>query len=190
MKPKAFVTIAVIGGALYLVYVYLRKSGTWDKWFAPAIGGNEFTDEAALLAYCNLQNLALDDGGLAVFVDSTGTRHSDTCANWIRSQGKAGMASVAASHPGVDPAVLEKLRAAAASSPILGCDRANVDQWNLLLQELDPTAQTSDLASAGVQRGQNDVMNALTYLSLRCQCGLSQVAPPDIAFHNPMSWVN
>lgn len=189
MKSKTFVTIAVIGGALYLVYVYLQKSGMWAKWFAPVGGGNEFTDEAALIAYCNQQNLAIDDGGLAVFIDSQGTRHSATCADWIRSQASGkGMAAIADTHPGVDQAVLRKLRAAAVASPIIGCDRANVDQWNLLLQELDPAAQVSELP--GVQRGQNDVMNALQYLTLRCQCGLTQLAPQEVAFDNPGAWVN
>jgi hypothetical protein len=191
VKSKTFVTIAVIGGALYLVYVYLQKSGMWAKWFTPAGGGNEFTDEAALLAYCNSQDIAVNDGGLAVFIDAQGTRHSASCADWIRSQSTGkGMAALEALHPGVDKAMLEKLRAAAMASPILGCDRANVDQWNLLLQELDPAAQTSDLSAAGVERGRNDLMNALTYLSLRCQCGLSQVAPPDTTSDNPLAWVN
>ena len=183
MNQKTLITIAVVGGASVLLFLYLKKSGKLDQWF-PAAASNEFTDETALLAYCMRQNLQADNGGPAVFVDSTGARHTASCADWLRAQQGSGggqTAGLSAVNPAVDKAMLAKLRDAAMGT--LGQDLANVAQWNLMLHELDPAAAPLNSSDRGT-------MNAEQYLVQRAQGGLSQVAPAEAAFVNPAQWVN
>lgn len=189
MKTKTMITMALVGGGLVLVYLYLRKSGTWATLF-PGQATNEFTDQQKLLAYCMAQNLQVDQGGQAIFIDQSGARHAASCADWLHAQSGGGQAAGLSAVKQVDGTLLGKLRTAALSSPVMGVDRANVDQWNLLLRDLDPQARTSDLAEVGIRRGENDQMSAEHYLELRHRAGLTALAPVEPHFENPMSWVN
>ncbi len=182
MNQKTLITIAVVGGAGVLLYLYLRKSGKLDKWF-PSAASNEFTDEAALLAYCMRQDLQALPPVTAVFIDTTGARHTAACADWLSAQQRSGggqTAGLSAVNPAVDKNMLAILRQAAMGT--LGQDLANVAQWNLMLRELDPQAAPLD--------GQGS-MNAEQYLVRRMQGGLPQIAPLDETFTNPAgAWVN
>ena len=182
MNQKTLITIALVGGAGVLLYLYLRKTGTLDRLF-PSAASNEFTDETALLAYCMRQDLQALPPASAVFIDSSGARHTATCADWLSAQQGSGggqTAGLPAANPAVDQAMLTKLRHAMMAT--VGQDLANVAQWNLLLRDLDP--QAAPLEGDGS-------MNAEQYLVRRMQGGLPQVAPLDETFTNPGgAWVN
>ena len=187
MKTKHFMIVVGVGGALVLVYLYLKKSGMLQAWLG---GQNEFTDQAKLLEFCTRQNLAIDNGGQAIFIDARGQRHSASCSDWLRAQDGSGGGQTAglAAVRQTDGTLLEKLRNAALTNPVMGLDRANVAQWNLLLKEIDPQARTSDMSEAGIDGAR--MMNAAEYLAHRHQAGLTALAPVEVAFPNPMSWVN
>lgn len=187
MKTKHFITVVAIGGGLVLVYLYLKKSGILATWLAAP---NEFTDQAKLLEYCTRQNLAIDNGGQAIFIEPNGQRHSASCSDWLRAQDGSGGGQTAglAAVRKVDGTLLEKLRNAALTNPVMGLDRANVAQWNLLIKEIDPQARTSDMSEAGIDGAR--LMTAAEYLAHRHQAGLTALAPVEQAFANPMSWVN
>lgn len=182
MNQKTLITIALVGGAGVLLYLYLRKSGKLDQMF-PSAATNEFSDETALLAYCMRQDLQALPPASAVFIDSTGAKHTASCADWLSAQqgsGSGQTTGLSAVNPAVDKVMLAKLRDAMIGT--LGQDLANVAQWNLVLRELDPQAAPLD--------GEGS-MNAETYLVRRMAGGLPQVAPAEQAFTNPGgAWVN
>ena len=186
MNQKTLVTIAVIGGAGVLLILYLNKSGKLAQWFGSTAPANEFIDEPSLLAFCMKQNLQVDNGGQAVFIDSTGARHTASCADWLSAQQNqsgggqtAGLS--AAPNPAIDKTLLANLREAAMA--VLGRDSANVPQWNLMLRELDQQA-------APLQSNETGNMTAAQYLGLRMEAGLTQLAPVAESYTNPAAWVN
>jgi hypothetical protein len=189
VNQKTLVTIAVVGGAGVLIYLYLSKSGKLSQWFG-SDPTNSFTDETSLLAYCLKQNLQVDNGGQAVFVDSTGAQHTASCADWLSAQQNqsggaqaAGLsaADVAQQNPAIDRTLLMNLRQAAMA--VLGKDLANIPQWNLMLRELDQQA-------APLESDQVGNMTAEQYLALRIDAGLTQLAPQPESYTNPAAWVN
>lgn len=161
-KTIMYITIAGLG---VVAFVYLKRSGRLDSLF----GWNRFTDATKLLEYCR----ACPDGAATYFDGAT--EHNHSCQDWLAAQGFA--AAPANSGTASDGAMVNNLRARALANPILGADSATVAQWNSLLRELDPEAEVADLSAVGIERGQNDVMDAAQFVTLRAQAGLSGRAP-------------
>lgn len=64
---------------------------------------------------------------------------------------------------------LEALSAAQGDHQI----QRNVDNWNFLLNQINPSAKVDDLSEVGIVRGTNDAMLAESYMAYRAQAGLS-----------------
>lgn len=172
-KETKLITMVVIGAAgVAVVYWYLQKSGLWAQWFGGA-ASNSFTDPNQLLAYCQT-----NPGGQATYLDAAGKSYTYPCYRWI-AENSGPVMNLPDSSP-VDPALLKALQQAAIANPALGSDRGNVDQFNLLLQGIDPSAPIADLGVPSTE-----VMDSQQYLMLRIQAGLSGLAPREEVFESP-----
>ena len=195
---NSILKFALIGGAAYLGYVYLKNSGLWAQWF----GGNSFTDAPSLLAYCQ--------------ANPTGTAsyggQSAACSAWLQAAGQtpAGTTSTTATPaatlspvqtPAVTPAqhvtpltVTQLLNAANQNGYAASANTTFTnDQWNWFVKfspyAIDPNAVVDeDLTPYGYKTGAE--LTAQQYISLRQQAGVSGIRSRAIGFANPYGWVN
>lgn len=179
-NAKNVIRLAAVAVGAYIAYQWLESSGMWAQWFGAS--SNVFTDPNALLAYCQKNS-----AGQATYSVS-GKQTTATCAQWLAANQAASSSSGTAAPssgspsptpappaPAIDQTLVAQLRAAAMANPILGTDKATVDQWNYLLNELNPVAIVTDLSSIGIVRGENDSMDAEAYVTLRSRAGLSGI---------------
>ncbi len=194
-NTKMLLKFFAVGAGGILLYVYLKNNG-----MLPAILGgtasNSFTNPAQLMAYCQA-----NPTGTAIYVDAQGIQHTAPCSQWLSANSSVSSAPspsggsapttslpVATQGAAINSTVLAQLRAAAIANVALGSDRANVDQWNYFLAQIEPGAVTTDLSSVGIQRGVNDTMDASTYLATRARAGLAGMSQPQES--DPYAWVN
>lgn len=179
---KLVIQIAIGAAAAGLLYWWLQKSGLWAQMFS----SNTFNDPQKLLTYCQA-----NPQGQAIYIDQAGQQHTAPCSRWLLANGSSTPAPITEtdtfSNP-VDPALLAALQNAALANPALGQDLGNLDQWNLLLQAVDPTAQSGDLTHLGVST--SDMMTAQQFLMLRVKAGLNSLAPQEQSFETPYAWTN
>jgi hypothetical protein len=178
---KLIIQIAIGATAAGLLYWWLQKSGLWAQMFSP----NTFSDPSKLLAYCQS-----NPQGQAIFIDQAGQQHTAACSRWLLVNGStpAPITETDNFSTPVDPALLSALQNAALSNPALGQDLGNIDQWNLLLQSVDPTAESGDLTHLGVST--TDMMTAQQFLMLRVKAGLNSLAPQEQTSETPYAWTN
>lgn len=191
-NTKMLMKVFAVGAGGILLYVYLKNNNLLPA----SLGGapsNSFTDPSQLMSYCHA-----NPTGTAIYVDAQGVQHPAPCSQWLAMNTPApspstGTAPTTAVPPpastGIDQSILGRLRTAAQQNAALGSDSANVDQWNYLLAQIQPTAVTTDLSSVGIQRGVNDTMDASTYLATRARAGLTGM-PGQPQESDPYAWVN
>jgi hypothetical protein len=188
-KSNSILKFALIGGAGYLLYVYLQNSGLWSQWFG---GGNSFTNASQLLSYCQS-----NPSGTASF-----NGQSAACSAWLQAAASQTTTAAPAS-PVQTPAVTPKpsLRVTPLTvTQLLNAVEQNGypananatftnDQWNwFVTTSIDPNAVVSeDLTPYGYKTGAQ--LTAAQYIALRQQAGVSGLGFL-AEFRNPYNWVN